>query len=385
LKILIVSPFFPPSATVAIVRISSLAHEFLKEGHALTVLRNEYDEQIDKLSNSDQELININTYTVEVNQSVRYFEASKRYKSAFRKIMDKEQFDLVFITAGPYYTIPLCKVAKKEYQTKCIIDYRDLWIFDMRNKRDFFKPMNLAKKIVYFPIERSNIKNADLVVTVTEEWRKILEKVYKTNNFELVTNGYDDELLKKADRSIDYPYNGKFVIAVFGKLSYYSINYGIKFFTAMNILSKKYENLHVLHIGLPEKETEEAMKISGFNPKRYVNTGFMKYTDGIELLKHTNVCVIIDVRKGAMGTKFYDYVFVNKPLIYLGKKNTHLDRLTRKFENGFSCYNEDDVISAINKIEKEGISSLTNNGDAQQYARSKQNRKYLDLIDGIFN
>ncbi|MEC1154372.1 glycosyltransferase [Cytobacillus horneckiae] len=384
MKILIVSPFFPPSATVAIVRISSLAKELLKKGHELTIIRNEYDERIDKLSNSDVELINLKTYTVKVNQSVRYFEASKRYKEVFREIMDQKNFDLVFITAGPYYTIPLCKVAKEEYNTKCIIDYRDLWIFDMRNKIDFFKPINLIKKLVYLPIERRNIKCADLVVTVTEEWRQILKKVYKREEFEVITNGYDDEQLKNITNTVDYPYHDRLVIAVFGKLSYYSVEYGIKFFSAMDTLSKKYPNLLVLHIGLPEKETEEAMRISGFDLEKYVNTGFVNYTNGIELLKNSNACVIIDIRKGAMGTKFYDYVFVNKPLIYLGKKNTHLDRLVQRFENGFSCYTEKDLMEAVSKVEEDSISLLTNAGNAEKYSRSIQNKKYIELIDNLF-
>jgi glycosyltransferase involved in cell wall biosynthesis len=383
LKILIVSPFFPPFGTVAIVRISSLAHELLKSGHEITILRNEYDERIDKLSDSDQQLLDLKTHTVKVNQSIRYFEASKRYKYAFRKVMDEDKFDLVIITAGPYYTIPLCRVAKEEYGTKCIIDYRDLWLLDMRNITDFLKPVNIAKKLVYFPIERSNIKSADLVVTVTEEWKQILMKVYKGNKFEVVKNGYDDAQLNKIDSSVSYPYKDKFVIAVFGKLSYYSEDYGTKFFSAMNSLSEKYPSLIVLHIGIPEKETERAIMNTGFDSSKYINTGFIKYTDGIELLKHTNACVIIDVRKGAMGTKFYDYVYVNKPLIYLGKKNTHLDNLVKGFKNGFSCYNEVDVVDAVNKIEEEGITSMTETENVEKYARTKQNRKYLELIDSI--
>lgn len=178
MKILIVAPFFPPSATVAIVRISSLVHALLHRGNEVVILRNKYYEQINQLSNSDKELINLRTYTVEVDQSVRYFEASKRYKEIFRRIMDNEKFDIVFITAGPYYTIPLCEISKKEYNTKCIIDYRDLWLFDVRNKLDFLKPLNLVKKMIYYPIERRNIKQADLVITVTKQWKNILKKAY---------------------------------------------------------------------------------------------------------------------------------------------------------------------------------------------------------------
>lgn len=383
MKILIVSPFFPPSATVGVVRISSLVKELLKKGHELTIIRNEYDERFEKLSNVDKELINLKTYKVMVNQSVRYFEASRRYKEVFREIMDQEHFDLVFITAGPYYTIPLCRLAKEEYKTKCIIDYRDLWIFDMRNKIDFFKPLNLIKKLIYFPIEKRNVGYADLIVTVTDEWCQILKKVYKKGNFEVITNGYDDEQLKKTTNSVVFPYDDRFVIAVFGKLAYYSVEYGIKFFKALDKLSEKIPNLLVLHIGVPEKETEEAIRMSGFDIEKYVNTGFVYYTDGIELLKNSNVNVVIDIRKGAMGTKFYDYVFVNKPLIYLGKKNTQLDLLVKQLENGFSCYDANGVIVAIDKIENEGILSLTSCGDIGVYARSNQNKKYVELINKI--
>lgn len=384
MKILIVSPFFPPFGSVAIVRISSIAHELLKKGHELTIIRNEFDSRIEQLSDSDEQLLNLETYTVDVDQSVRFFEASKRYKTVFRKLMDKEKFDLVFITAGPFYTIPLCKIAKEEYNTSCILDYRDLWILDIRNIMDFIKPINLAKKMVYFPIERRNIKYADLVVTVTEQWKQILKKVYKPKKVEVISNGYDDELLKKSSNIIvENKFEDKFVIAVFGKLSYYSLEYGIRFFKSLNILRKKYPNLMVLHIGIPEKETEEAIRISGFNSENYFNTGFLKYTEGIEMLKNANLCVIIDVRKGAMGTKFYDYVFVNKPLVYLGKKNTHLDKLVQEFKNGFSCYSEVDLVNAISKIYDEKVTQLTSSDDAEKFARSKQNKKYIEMIENI--
>ncbi|WP_368297492.1 glycosyltransferase [Cytobacillus firmus] len=385
MKILIVSPLFPPSASVAIVRISSLAHALLKEGHELTIIRNEYDDESILLLKNDPELINLKTYKVKMNQSVRFPEASKRYKNTFREVMNTDNYDLVFITAGPFYTIPLCEIAKKEYNTKCIIDYRDLWIFDMRNKLDFFKPISLAKKLVYFPIEKKSIKHADLVVTVTDSWRQILRKVYSRDKFEVIANGYDDEQLTKLSYTqSSYPYSENFVITAFGKLSYYSRDYGVKFFKAMKILSEKYPNLLILHIGLPEKETEEAINISRFDRKKYINTGFIKYTEGVQLLKSSNVNVIIDVRKGAMGTKFYDYVFVNKPLIYLGKKNTQLECLVNGFENGFTCFNEDDVIDAFTKIRDKELSSLTNNENMQQYSRSEQNKRYLELINKLF-
>src|SRR5699024_6158642 len=178
--------------------------------------------------------------------------------------MKSNKFDLVFITAGPYYTIPLCKISNKEFQTKCIIDYRDLWIFDIRSKAEFIKPTNLLKKLIYFPIENRNIKHADLIVTVTENWKNILKKVYNLNHIKVIENGYDDKLLKKNYEDDNYSFEHNFVITVFGKLSYYSTRYGIEFFSALKRLELVYPDLIVLHIGEKERQTEEALRISGF-------------------------------------------------------------------------------------------------------------------------
>lgn len=383
MKILIVSPFFPPEKTVAVIRISSLVRELLKQGHELTIIRNEYDQDELHLSDDDIEFNKLKQYKVNVDPSVRFFEASKRYKNVFKKVLDKEKFDLVLITAGPFYTIPLVKIAKTEYNTKCIIDYRDLWVFDIRNIKDFFKPLNIVKKIVYFPIEKANINHANLVVTVTEEWKQILKKVYRKNKFEVVANGYDDEQLNRVKSLKDNPYPDKFVITVFGKLAYYSVDYGVKFFKALKALSENYPDLLVLHVGLPEKETEKAIEVSGFDKQKYKNTGFIQYTEGIQLLKKSKVNVIIDVRKGAMGTKFYDYIYVNKPIIYFGKKNTQLDNMVKKFENGFSCYDEADLIKVVTKIKEYHISSLTISSQLENYSRSQQNKKYIKLMEKI--
>lgn len=383
MKILIVSPFFLPDTSVAVVRISSLARTLIKDGHDLTIIRNEYRKDNNSLSKNELELINLKSFKVDINESTNFIEASKRYKNIFRKVMQNESFDLVLITAGPYYTIPLCKISKQEFKTKCIIDYRDLWIFDIRKKTEFLKPLNLIKKIIYFPMEKVNIKHADLVVTVTEEWKDILSKVYRTNKVRLISNGYDDGLLQGLPEIEKYPYKGKFVIGVFGKLSYYSVEYGTLFFKAMKQLLKKYPDLLILHIGEAEKQTEEAIKLSGFDGNKYINTGFIGYSQGIQLLKKSSVNVVIDIRKGAMGTKFYDYIFVNKPLVYLGKKNTQLDHLIKQLENGFTCYSEESVIDAISKIKEEEINLLTNRTDVNNYSRSKQNKKYLELISKL--
>ena len=51
MKILIVATYFPPHATVAVVRVSSLVRYLLKQGHSISVLTNKMDERTEEVKN----------------------------------------------------------------------------------------------------------------------------------------------------------------------------------------------------------------------------------------------------------------------------------------------------------------------------------------------
>lgn len=390
MRILIVSPFFPPYQSVAVVRIASLTRYLLEKGHEITVLTNslQNSEQIDPDDSINQvEKVEINIKSAKG----KYFKIKQIYIENFHRVMHSKKFDLVLITSGPYYTLSLCEISKTTYNTNCIIDFRDLWIFDIRSMKSFFRPSNLMKKITFYPIEKKAVKYADIVVTVTSGWGNILKRVYPRykDKIKVISNGYDDNYLKKSNSvgaSDSHKKNineKKFNIISFGKLSYYSTTYSRVFFRAVKEISKEDTNINVVQVGTEEMETREILNEIGFNKESYINTGFCDYKEGMEILINANVCIIIDIRKKAIGTKIYDYIYTNKPILYVGKKNTYLSNLVSSFENGFSCQKEQQIIDVIEYIKKNNVTYLTTDNSHKKYSRYAQNKEYVNIMEEV--
>lgn len=388
MKILVVSPFFPPHSSVAVIRISSLIRSLLKKKHNITVLTNELGD-IKKHTKTNSELKCIKRIKVDINQNNgKYFKNRDSYIEAFNEVMNKEHFDIVLITAGPFYTLPLVKISKKVFNTKCIIDFRDLWVFDIRNLRDYLAPKNIFKKMVFFFIELEAIKYSDKVVTVTDGWANILQRVYPRykNKIKVIYNGFDNEYMNRPVKSIKKPKaitkNGFFNLIVFGKLAYYSESYTSIFFRSLKTIVEQYNNIQLIQIGSEEARTAEIINKIDFPPDKFINTGFVDYREGMSYLEHADVTVIIDIRKNSIGTKIYDYIYVNKPILYIGKKNTYLSRFVSSFENGFSCQTEKDIVEALIYIKDNNIKSLTSSKQSySRYSRKYQNEKFLQLLE----
>lgn len=382
MKILIIAPYFYPMADVSCVRINSLCQYMINQGDNITIIRNkEYDNcfEID----IENPLAKVETHYVDTKNSRNYKQLSTLYLQEFEKVVKKNTFDLVFITMGPFYSLPICSISKEKYHIPCILDYRDLWLFDMRKKTDFFSPRMLIRKIKGFPIEKKNISAADMVVTVTEKWSNILKTIYRgnKNKYCVVANGYDDVLLKQSENIVTRKIpTGDFNIAVFGKFAYYSEKYAKEVFEAILRLDKDGINVKIIHIGNTEKQMDILLNAHPEYKKYYYNSGFLPYGEGIQIIKQCQASLLVDIRNGAMGTKFYDYVYANVPLLYIGAPHTHLAKLVNTFPGGFVCSEIDDVYRTIKNVISKKIVALTNEYDYEKYSRTEQNKKYYNII-----
>lgn len=393
MKILIVATYFPPHATVAVVRVSSLVRYLLKQGHSISVLTNKNDERTDEVIKFGTGEIDSITEVMQ-NPKESYPVRSKAYKEAFRLCMKEQKPDCVFITCGSYETVPLCTICKKEFNTRCILDYRDLWLFDMRSKKEFFSPKNLIRKIMFYPIEYKAVASADSVITVTDGWADILRRVYRKyrKKIKVVYNGYDDILFSQIsdnERSQAVEMLNKIpnrqnaiILASFGKFIYYSYDYGKMFMTAVTSILKKYPDIYILHIGEREKDIEKMMQETDFPSDHFICTGFCPYQIGMEMLKSSSANLIVDIRKQAIGTKIYDYVYANRPIIYVGAPNTYLSEFVSTFQAGYACSQLTDVGKAISEIIEESKNELTDAVGIVSYSRSIQNEKMEKIIVG---
>ena len=94
------------------------------------------------------------------------------------------------ITTGPPHSMHLIGLELKKYfpELKWISDFRDPWSeLDLLN--EFYLTKLTKKKHVKF--ENQGLKNADLVLTVSEKWKHDFKRL-GANNVEVITNGYDE-------------------------------------------------------------------------------------------------------------------------------------------------------------------------------------------------
>lgn len=301
--------------------------------------------------------------------------AAFKYCKEFRNICALHHPDITIVSGGPFYTFEIARCAK-EIGIPCILDFRDPWLFEYRGARSFFTIKNLASKLIELPWERRTVHAASRVVTVTEGWKQQFVKAYPRSKekFQVIENGYDDDLLLSVTLEAA-PAHEKLTLAAFGKLFYYSPAYSEVFLTAY---TKHQEQIDLLQIGPEEPNARSTLSQYGADPARFQSSGFLDYREGIRRLNQADAFLLIDVRKDAIGTKIYDYIYLNKPIVYVGPKNAALARIVSQFENGFVCSSSTEVENALRKL-KPGM-CLDAHIDVSRYSRSAQNEKWLKVI-----
>lgn len=382
MNILIISPYYPPESTVAVVRMASLSRFLIECNHDVTVLRNRYNMMNDKQNPQMEIPSGVKAYEVGISTKGSGFKAFqqnyKNYLAELNTLLANETFDVTIISAGPFYTLPLTKYLKVKHKMNCIVDFRDLWTFDYRGIKQLLKIKNILTKPLSYLIELRSLKYADKVVTVTSGWRNKLIKyfpMYK-EKFYVIYNGYDDSLLVE---SFLQSKSDEIILGFFGKLSYYSHSYTLKFFEAVKSLIDTYE-LKILQVGDIEEETINIMSSLDYPKTDFTYTGFMDYKAGIQVVSSSRVFIIIDIRDSGLGTKVYDYIYMNKPIIYIGKKNTDLANFVSGFVNGYACETVDEITEALETIVENDVYHLYDDLEKSEYSRSYQNQRYLELI-----
>ncbi|MGI5977065.1 MAG: glycosyltransferase [Candidatus Limivicinus sp.] len=378
MNILIVSPYFPPDKGIGTLRMESLAKYLLKQGCEVTVLTNAKSCDSSSLL-PEFKYSFVNVPAEDLGYMREFIELQQLYKAAFEKLTDSKSFDAAVISGGPFYSFDVALA--DENRLPCVLDFRDPWCFDYRPDKNFFNIKTLLCRMLEIPMERRAVKAAAAVVTVTEGWKNKFRRLYhrQRDKFYTIANGYNDEVLD----SITFPDKTEehgFTVGAFGKLFYYTEKYSRVFLSALHGMK---DDIEILQVGEKEAEADRLLDESGLPENLLKSTGFLQYDEGIKELSRSDFFLIIDERKSAMGTKLYDYIYLNKPIVYVGPADTAIARTVSGFENGFACSSAEEVIQAIADIRKNHTVALTEKSIKADYSRSGQNKKYYALLKSL--
>lgn len=376
-KILIISPFFRPFTGVGANRMDSLADYLNKKQYDIKVVKNSnrsYRGKIlNNIKNDDMEIISVEA---EDNFLKNYL----KYKKIVARELKKVRFDCVIVSVGPYYTLPLIKLIGQKFHTKIILDIRDLWANEPLISDDTSILKNIIKDCFF---QKRAIKNADYVTVPSEGTKKLIEQHYGrilSKKCYSINNGYDERQL--TDEIYHLKMNkcssNSFRLCMFGKFfEYLNELYYQELIEALAMIRQE-KKLEVIQVGFKEKEFECLLKSRNIE---YFSTGYYEYLKGIIYLKKNAHAFLMsnDLTVG-YGTKVYDYIFCNKPIILIGNGKTELSTFLTGFENAFVCSKREEIETAINYIVNKKISHLYEKENILEYSRAYQNNKFEKLI-----
>ncbi len=380
MKVLIVSPYFLPFNGVGALRMSSFAKYLLAQNDDISVLKLS-NEQYPKEFLGQEHIDGIRYTNFTLRQNASFRENAHDFHKALDALLSQNEFDILICSCGPNYTLPATEALCQKYGVPFVLDYRDLWIhFD--GEIDVFstKIRHEIFKMRYKRFEKSAVESADLFATVTPICLDVMQKKYKIKSGHLIYNGYDDASLLNIERPTTPTMSTDVEICFFGKLAQYSIVYATHYLKAVKRLLDEGYNLHIKHIGENEEATQKILSELNFPKEKYTCTGRTSYANGMEMLMRADICAAVLNYARGLGTKVFDYIYVNKPIVAIAPKNGDFYNLLQKYKNAYICQNEEHVYKSLSEAIGLKETCLDEQLKIEDFSRSCQNKKYRDIM-----
>jgi hypothetical protein len=422
-KILIVTPYFPPQNAIASLRPYSWAKWWSRAGNKIVVytitsygVKSNLDLSLpnvevyeipipfvqkllisynnkkkeDKKTNLKQKILIFirNIYRIISDGTgcilgLRYPDLRDLWARKVLKYLGKNDFNVVVTTGGPYsvhrvgYTLK-----KKSPDIFWVLDWRDLW-----TKNHFFPGLKIFHPHERY-LENKFHKKADLITTVSGPLADILRSMTKTR-VETVYNGFDSEDYQKI-RSRPRKENDVFAIVYTGTIykGFYDVS---PLFEAVSNLKSKglitVDDLRIQFAGLNADVSDVAEKYGVSDLYSYL--GFLPREGALQLQYDADIVCFLECNnadaQGLLTGKLFEYLSLAREIWAIGfLGQSDADRLIESTNSGV-CFGND-----VEKLEKYLISYLstmkTTERDKNQkiissFERKEQAEKLFSFID----
>ena len=114
---------------------------------------------------------------------------AKKAIEVARQILQKEKFDLIFVSAPPFSSVNMAVKLKKEFGIPLVVDYRDLWF---GNQFAFY--LTPFHRYVHKKMEYAAHRAADRIIATNRRMKEKIINRYKFLTFEdiyIISHGYD--------------------------------------------------------------------------------------------------------------------------------------------------------------------------------------------------
>jgi len=289
------------------------------------------------------------------------------------------QFDIdtVVTTSPPHSTQLIGLKLKQKFNIKWIADLRDPWT-DIYYYNQFMHTA-LASKIDK-QYERKVVENADLLITVSEDVKRIFAEKSKlpiAAKTMVIPNGFDEDDF----RIEEVPAETKMIITYTGTISeVYDVDCLLK---ALCLLEEDLKSqILIRFVGKVPPSVEQKFRNTQLEIEM---VGYVDHPKSIEYLLRSDLLLLVIPKvknnKGILTGKFFEYLASQKPILAIGPTDGDLAKIIQETQCG-RLFDYSDQEGMVNFIQDRlnHRSFLPNNEIAAEYSRKQLTRRIAGLL-----
>jgi len=310
----------------------------------------------------------------------RYYGWGNYALEAINNLLITEQIYAIISSSNPFVAhIIASKIKRKNPQIRWIADFRDLW-----SQCHYLEISRLQRKIMQL-YEKVILRNADILVTISEPLSQILQSFYKTKTVYTILNGFDpDEIVRPS-------ITDKFEIVYTGQF-YKGKRDPELLFKAIAGLIKE------------EKIAPDKIEVNIYGPKvgwidllseKYGLQGIIKQhgivnrKDVLVYQAKAQMLLLLGwdnpMDYGNYTGKIFEYLLARRPILAIGYSDGVVNDLLRSIGAGKSASTctqvRDILIEYYNEYLKYGsIRYYADESRLSQYSQIEMGRRYNDLL-----
>ena len=303
-----------------------------------------------------------------------------------RKIIEKEGVDLIISTSPPETAHLIGRKLKKIFNIPWVADLRDLWAEDHFRHRPFIKKLALKH------MEKRVLKDADMVITVSEPWAETLRSSLGAgrDKVEVIENGFDEEDFGKAT----YGRNKKFTIAYTGKLHTDKQPVDLFFKVLKNLIQERRidrDKVEVKFYVMGYDKPDIAEMAAAYGLHGVVSEpGKVDHQRSLEIQRASDALLFVQWQgrggEGWYSAKLYDYIGSRRPILALAKKTGIVADLITGTSSGILADDEvslrDALLILYNEHRENGsIKYGGNEAEIIKHSRKARAKRLAALLD----
>ena len=359
-------------------RVLTLAQYLQDQGWQCTILTEECEQQA-----FDTDICPIHqmpAYHHLLADKLCYGKDKALYRYAVQQL-DMQSYDLIFCSSYYYFPLLAAQQLAKRYHLPLVVDLRD--IAEQWGKESYFtRRLTPWKGLDYcigklYEYKQLRMRNRVLryanAVTSVSPWHQQLLAHYNTNTL-LIFNGYDEQLFVPKDVKSEV-----FQIAYLGKLYSTKLRDPRLLFAALQELLAEgkiaAKELRVL-FHVDEKGKEQLSELAEeyqISPVVDIH-GYIPRTEIVEVMHQSSILLVLTTQSiaegthGIMGTKFFENMGVEKPVLCVRSDEECLAQVISQTQAGLAATQVEEVKTFV----MEKYQEWKQNGFTRQTARNKE-------------